>query len=170
MWNSWSFTIAEVIGKWFMDFALDWKGDIKVPFIATLLRRVWHQELTGKFYACLHVYIPSSPGIWPTQSCTMVHALRNAYEHSHGCTVRVILHCWILSSIYVLGYCHGVRQIWNIVSGYDTCSSCINVTCHIWRESMDTWICECSYLVHEYSLYFCYEFCCLCIYPVYFHQ
>ena len=26
------------------------------------------------------------------------------------------------------------------------------------------------FIVHECSLYFCYEFCCLYVYPVYFHQ
>ena len=56
--------------------------------------------------------------------------------------------------------------------------------CHIWllhaqflrpcltphmtgeNGSLDMWL----FLVHEYSLYFCYEFCCLHIYPVYFHH
>ena len=28
----------------------------------------------------------------------------------------------------------------------------------------------CLFIVHECSSYFCYEFCCLYIYPVYFHQ
>ena len=28
----------------------------------------------------------------------------------------------------------------------------------------------CLFIVHDYSLYFCYEICCLYIYPVYFHH
>ena len=131
------------------------KGDIKVPFIATLLRRVWHHVLTGRFCTCLHIYIPSPPGIWPIQSCTMVHALRNAYERPHGCTVHVILHCWILSSICPWALPWSTADLQDRI--WLWCMQFLHQfhMPHMTGENgmLDLWL----FLAHEYSLHFCYE-------------
>ena len=86
----------------------------------------------------------------------------------HGCTVHVILYCWVYTVYVWLSTAMGMEDeqhlIWLLHAQF--LRPCL--TPHMTGESgsLDMWL----FLVHEYSLYFCYEFCCLHIYPVYFHH
>ena len=85
-----------------------------------------------------------------------------------GCTVHVILYCWIYTVYVWLGTAMGMEDeqchIWLLHAQF--LRPCLMPHMTGENGSLDMWL----FLVHEYSLYFCYEFCCLHIYPVYFHH
>ena len=86
----------------------------------------------------------------------------------HGRTAHAILRCWVYTVYVWLSTAMGMEDeqyhIWLLHAQFlRTC-----LMPHMTGEngSLDTR----SLLAHDRSLYFCYEFCCLHIYPVYFHQ
>ena len=85
-----------------------------------------------------------------------------------GCTVHGLLYCWIHTVYVWLSTAMGMEveqcHIWLLHAQF--LRPCLMPHMTGENGSLDMWL----FLVHEYSLYFCYEFCCLHIYPVYFHH